>query len=375
MNDDMRHMDHIDDIAQSDAEVLRHKESTYRGSWKRAGGRSAWFMMRRNMDRLISMMARPKSPATFNIINVGDTIEAIARGQRIAGESALTAVRLPGTPQATVEIFNFLRDSFTAEDVFAKIEEFPSGADGTVLACIRDLRRYLLLIEAEMVSRGFVRPEDAPAHSRGQEYRRPDHDAYQIIADETGLSRDEVKRKVRHLFYGKKATRVENESVTTMPPWMSKETNVPGTPEDGGHHEISVTDLGDVGSTFCYPYVIDQHQFCTIRDRVGAELANAFYEQRAPGVHRLISVVENSQIPREIHRFYTRTLGQSREVWLLSVGRVPTHLREQFPRLQREMNAFEHNISDPDFQFMYDHDEGAGKYILKDAYADWGRES
>ena len=42
-------------------------------------------------------------------------------------------------------------------DIFQRIQVNPSGDDGTVLAEIRDLRRYLLLVEAEMVARGAVR--------------------------------------------------------------------------------------------------------------------------------------------------------------------------------------------------------------------------
>jgi hypothetical protein len=145
---DMNHMEFLEAVLRSDIMVLRAKEATYQGSWKKAGGRSAWFMLRRNMDRLIEIMKKPTTPATFNLQNVDDTIQAV-------GESK----RLPGTPQATVNILQYLRDCYVSENVFAKIRENPSGDDGTMLACLRDLRRYCVLVEAEMIARGVVHVE------------------------------------------------------------------------------------------------------------------------------------------------------------------------------------------------------------------------
>jgi hypothetical protein len=40
------------------------------------------------------------------------------------------------------------------------VQSDPSGRDGSLLAEIRDLRCYLLLVEAEMVSRGVVKDRD-----------------------------------------------------------------------------------------------------------------------------------------------------------------------------------------------------------------------
>jgi hypothetical protein len=329
MNDDMNHMNYISAIAQSDLNMLRYKESTYRGSWKKAGGRSAWFMMRRNMDRLLEMMKQPKSPATFNIENVRDTIAAIADSRPIAGQPSM-AVLLPGTPEATVEIFNFLRESYIAEDVFAKIADKPTGDDGTVLACVRDLRRYLLLIEAEMVSRGSVLIESAPATQ---------------VPDQAGV-------------------KVENESIRTEPA-------APGTPDDGGHHARQAEDT-DMKSVFHYPFVIDQSEYCALRDRVGLGLADSFYEQRAPGIHRLEPVVEAEMIPRELRTYYTRFLDG---FWLLDIMKIPLTIREEFPKLQREMNMFEFEQSDDRFRFMYEHHESAGKYVLSSVHNAWGREA
>jgi hypothetical protein len=118
------------------------KDRSYGGSWKAAGGRSAYFMLRRKMDRMIAMLSRPPAPRAFQVDS--------------------------GTP----EDIQHLRNSYTAEDIFAKIEEGPGGEDGTVLAEIRDLRRYLLLVEAYMMQQGIVARPAQPRTSNGQDNPR-----------------------------------------------------------------------------------------------------------------------------------------------------------------------------------------------------------
>ena len=133
----MDHLNHLQAVADSDVEVLRKKEATYQGSWKRAGGRSAWFMARRNLDRLITMMAPPK---------------ATIRQEAFPFED--------GKVTLTRKEFENLQALLRAEDIFLMIERDPSGADGTVLAVVRDARRYFTLVEAEMIARGYVETEE-----------------------------------------------------------------------------------------------------------------------------------------------------------------------------------------------------------------------
>lgn len=169
----MEHMRHLSKVVESDLAILRYKESTYQGSWKRSGGRSAWFMVKRMIDRLVSMMAKPETPATFNLQNIDDTIRAIANAQPIEAAkidapvhhraATVEVVDLPGTPSATADLLNYLRNCYTAENIFEMIRSNPSGADGTVLAILRDTRRYAILIEAEMIARGVVEVERVPA--------------------------------------------------------------------------------------------------------------------------------------------------------------------------------------------------------------------
>lgn len=112
---DMGHMAYLKAVADGDVEFVRMREATYRGSWKRRGGVGAYMMMVRKSDRLEEMLSSPHS--------------VMDRG----------VDKTPGK-----------------YDVFEAIAVNSSGQDGSVLAEIRDLRRYLLLIEAEMSSRGEI---------------------------------------------------------------------------------------------------------------------------------------------------------------------------------------------------------------------------
>jgi len=119
---------HLDGIVQRDLSYVRKKDTQYNASWKRRGGSGAWFTIVRPWDRL----------------------ENIVSGQH--------------------------------HDIFSAIhKEGLDGPDGSVIACIRDLRRYLLLVEAEMME------QIMPTQRR---------------------------------FRGERP----------------EELSVPGTPEDGGHH-------------------------------------------------------------------------------------------------------------------------------------------
>lgn len=129
----MDHMNFLETVVNNDIDSLIQKESTYKGSWKKRGGVGAYMMMARKWDRIEGMMEE--------------------RGY----------------------------------DVFKMIESQKAarGKDGTIIAEIRDLRRYLLLIEAEMIARGGIFIEE---------------------------------------------------------PKTMKEANRPGTSEDGGHHSQQPTE-------------------------------------------------------------------------------------------------------------------------------------
>jgi hypothetical protein len=100
---DMAHLGFLGAVAVADVEELRRKEKTYGGSWKKRGGTGAYHVSIRVVDRL----------------------------QKIVEEQ-----------------FNC--------DIFAAIKADPSGADGSALAQVRDYRRYLMLIESEMIAEGII---------------------------------------------------------------------------------------------------------------------------------------------------------------------------------------------------------------------------
>jgi hypothetical protein len=97
VEDNLKYHRHLEAIVQADVEYVRRKDAQYDASWKKRGGGGAFFTIVRPWDRL----------------------ENISRS--------------------------------VGYDVFAKIrDEGLEGPDGSLIACVRDLRRYLLLVEAEM---------------------------------------------------------------------------------------------------------------------------------------------------------------------------------------------------------------------------------
>jgi hypothetical protein len=96
------HIDNLGKVAQQDVASLEVSEKEYGSSWKRRGGVGAYMMLARKWDRL---------------------------------------------EKAVESKYGF--------DIFRAIEEDarPEG----VIDDIRDLRRYLMLVESEMIARGMVR--------------------------------------------------------------------------------------------------------------------------------------------------------------------------------------------------------------------------
>lgn len=146
-SENMNHMNHLEAVAAADVAHLQEKEKTYQGSWKKRGGVGAWMMACRKFDRLEGILSQD------------------------------TPVEKGG--------YNW--------DVFAAIKADPSGIDGCALAEIRDLRRYLLLVEAEMVSRGVV--------------HLPVPDVYAKLAAEIGTTRTVAKHAALSASFGEDSNR------------------------------------------------------------------------------------------------------------------------------------------------------------------------
>lgn len=411
-SDDMDHMVFLESVALSDVLVLHKKEATYQGSWKRAGGRSAWFMARRNMDRLLTMMAPkavPKHIATLQ--NVLDTLQALDNAVHYQHIEHGTN-GLPGSIEATREIIAHLKDTYTAEDIFARIGLRPKGEDGTVLACIRDLRRYLLLVEAEMIAEGVIENEETDPGSFKQFYRKPETDVYQMIADEFKITREEAKTHVYRALYNAElagsapplttgvegTTRVDitvatggaafKESDIVFPnakeisPYfpsaavrVASDEHGPAFPIADEAQQLKAERMADGGSHHAslVPWWIERGYYETLKGRVGSILMEAFYTRRSADAYSLEPIVRSATIPRELNDCYTYAKVDGIDHFVMRRGNVPEQLEDQFPRRQIEMNHFEWETSPETYRFMY---EPVGeKMILKQEFAEWGRES
>lgn len=112
MNTD--HMKFVPDVAGDDIDNLNAKEREYKGSWKRRGGVGAFMMLARKWDR----------------------IEAALQPKKDAPSEA--ACSYPGWPVAPFDIFGALE---------------ADQRDEGLIDDVRDLRRYLCLVEAEWRAR------------------------------------------------------------------------------------------------------------------------------------------------------------------------------------------------------------------------------
>lgn len=126
------HMDYLQDVVDEDVRHLIIKERTYGGSWKKRGGVGAFMMLARKWDRIENM--------------VGEKLNGVRQ-----------------------------------YDIFDGISRNPTGDDGTLIAEIRDLRRYLVLVEAEMIAKHVVAK---PSHLTDEQKRMVEP----ILPDLTTLS-------------------------------------------------------------------------------------------------------------------------------------------------------------------------------------------
>lgn len=106
---------HLEDVAQEDVGGLIKAQESYGNSWKRRGGVGAFMMLARKWDRL------EKQVSGYPILSRG------------GAQGAPSEVGVPW------DIFEHIASDQRAEGLIDDI---------------RDLRRYLLLVEAEMRARG-----------------------------------------------------------------------------------------------------------------------------------------------------------------------------------------------------------------------------
>jgi hypothetical protein len=149
---DMDHLNFLKDVAVDDVTEVKRKEATYKGSWKKRGGIGTFMMMARKWDRLEIMMEKEKY------------------------------------------------------DIFAAIENSDGDGDGTPLAEVRDLRRYLLLVEAEITARS-VREQMMHVERTIPKFDRPgtpedggQHAQQSPLYISDGLNIDEIEDAHRRFY-------------------------------------------------------------------------------------------------------------------------------------------------------------------------------
>jgi hypothetical protein len=259
------HHSFLEEVARNDVAELLEKDRSYRASWKKRGGTGAFMMLARKWDRLEAMLG--------NQYNLFQLIE----DQKGLGQ----------------------------------------GSDGTVLAEVRDLRRYLLLVEAEMQARGavefaVVRP--SANWARVAQATVQDDDACSILAIYWQVTREEARRRVL-------------AQLTPRVPRLLRADDGLMTPGDGSHHALA---------------------------------------------DRLEDGVDED--PRS--SIYLKVPGQPTR-WIVDRRLVPQELWDHLPRLRREVNHKERSELPAWYQLLYVLDPASNdqKYRLgKPWVAHWGKE-
>lgn len=179
----MDHLPHLQTVADEDVREIQRKEQTYQGSWRRGGGVNAWHMARRKYDRLAVMLA-PLSKEEVDQMRS----YAAACGEIGPGDTVTLPV------DAYVGMQQLLKKAVDAEDIFHAMDSDTSGDDGTVLAEVRDLRRYLLLFEARLMAEQSKPTIDI----RKPGFTQPD--LYDLVSGDTGIPRYAIMGLLRSVY-------------------------------------------------------------------------------------------------------------------------------------------------------------------------------
>lgn len=113
-------LDFIEPISRADIAGLQKAQKSYGDSWKKRGGVGAFMMLARKWDRIE---------------------EALRPSNEFAGQGCANIVSGTTTACAAYDVLRA-----------AEIDKRSEG----IIDDIRDLRRYLLLVESELLARGIV---------------------------------------------------------------------------------------------------------------------------------------------------------------------------------------------------------------------------
>lgn len=334
------HQKFLSPVAAEDVRFTIEKDTSYDASWKLRGGVGAFMMMARKWDRLESILKGQWKYDIFTAIE-----------QQTASEKDLANSRTPaGHPV-----------------------HFAPGGDGTVLAEIRDLRRYLALAEAEMMSRGVVpTPVGAAEHDvkwestkdptpRKEHYVSPEIKSY--VLDRVGvrmvtgdwcewqasvnsnvymakvvgiLPYDEVDIDMGHMgVLAVKASSTRRMQPQPHPDSISHE--IPPAPVIKTNPNGSIVIEPKHQRTLA-PWVCHAEYF-KLND-VPVEMRQKFWKHYAAGMHVLEPHAYSDDIPNCLRDFYHRMMNND---WILKISECPADVREHFPNLLMELNSKEHD--------------------------------
>jgi hypothetical protein len=351
----------LDDIVQADTDYVRAKDKQYDSSWKRRGGVGAYFTIVRPWDRL----------------------ENFAKAQ--------------------------------GYDLFAAMQNDPlHGPDGTALACVRDMRRYLLLLEAWIV---WDRTRDAEKKS-GAWWQLKERLKSGVLVTGFDLGVAEERVMMQHVvqlggrewdaytliaagMFGVLASEVTPEQRQHakercfLRAYSADEPEQPGSPADGGHHERLYDDVRPEQRVNTLNEEAAEGEHCDLDYRPVSEARDAFHNPQ-PGDRACMPRLDPLPLrPVHIERledgltemppagpndagYYPVipvTDPSSGKVYFnVDRSQVDAERTAHLPRLDTELNHKEWTDLVPEYRGMYMWHEGPSKYVLSPLYrTNWGR--
>jgi len=298
----MEHLDYLLGIAQDDVAVLLKKEATYKGSWKRRGGVGAFMMLARKWDRLEGIISR---------------LGRFGGGEQDA---------------SPYDVFAWI-DRESATEMRGRYGALGVGRDGSALAEVRDLRRYLLLVEAEMISRGAVPPTiDHPLADLV-----PGVNATSDLPRSLGLVEDSNRHAAQPEPEPATFEKLKAEELERAYAGASRSPSQPSEPERPAPIPMGAAE-----------------------DQDGITVAEAGGSSLPRRVVHIGASLEDATASGQVWSIVDRNLVEEEERLL--------HL----PRLTRELNTKELEDLVPYYRHMYRWDAGRQTHQLKPVYARWG---
>lgn len=174
---------HLTAITLADCEYVLKKDVHYEASWKEDGGPGAYFTMKRPIDRFIAIAKRNN-----------------------------------------YDIFKVIR------------EEGLSGPDGSLIACVRDARRYLLLLEAELTEQ--LKTQELTPTDRALHHLYDKGEITQVNFDGLKGKMTDVTLRDGKTLSPEDLDQIGKDITARRlgVKWPDDAPQVPGTPDDGGHH-------------------------------------------------------------------------------------------------------------------------------------------